>query len=362
MSENRRARTRSLYLHIPFFAEGCVSAVDFSRAIEREIDIVCRDGHAGNARVAAWGVGKGASAIDPHLLNQVLKRAEESFRFLDGAERSVELSWRSAVGKRLAVLRAHRFSRVCLTSWNRTLPTSGEMQRAVRHVRESGVGHVAVDISLGGGGERKRVLPTLDEVLSLEPDHIHINDTDHSHATEEEWVEAYEGAVRLLEEREYERYEIAHFARSGHRSMQTMILYRCGDVLGLGPGAVTTIGSLRRRNRSDPAEYIADLRSDRLPVEESEKLDRGARLWERILLGIRLSRGIDIRSLGHRFAFDLEKSLEAPLGELIGLGLVSREGSRIFLTAGGVLVADRVVEKMILDGVPGFLDKPLARY
>ena len=89
--------------------------------------------------------------------------------------------------------------------------------------------------------------------------------------------------------------------------------------LGIGIGAVSTVGRERRRNLPSLGRYIAALRAGEGPPRELELLDPPTQVQERIMLGLRLDQTLPLEGLEH--AIDA-----AALERLVAGGLVERVG------------------------------------
>ena len=61
-------------------------------------------------------------------------------------------------------------------------------------------------------------------------------------------------------------------------------------------------------------------------------------------MGLRLSRGVDLDSVGRRYAVDVWARFGAALSPFIDAGLLRRDGSRIWLSREGMLVANEVMQ------------------
>ncbi len=90
-----------------------------------------------------------------------------------------------------------------------------------------------------------------------------------------------------------------------------------GTTSASGVGAVSTLGSERRRNTPRLNAYLAALGRGETPERDVELLDARVRTDERLMLGLRLDTGLPLRDAG--------ESLDpAALGRLEQLGLATR--------------------------------------
>jgi oxygen-independent coproporphyrinogen-3 oxidase len=94
-------------------------------------------------------------------------------------------------------------------------------------------------------------------------------------------------AAERLQAAGYTRYEVSNFALPGHECRHNQAYWRGEDYLGVGAGAVSTIGTERRTN---PASVVRYLECEAASVEI---LTPRIRLWEKAMLGLRTAEGVD---------------------------------------------------------------------
>ncbi|HXF98752.1 MAG TPA: hypothetical protein VNJ46_09105, partial [Gaiellaceae bacterium] len=73
--------------------------------------------------------------------------------------------------------------------------------------------------------------------------------------------------------------------------------WRGRDYLGIGVGAVSTLGGVRRRNLAAIGRYLAALARGEAPPRELEPLDGATRARERLLLGLRIDEPLPLAGL-----------------------------------------------------------------
>ena len=69
--------------------------------------------------------------------------------------------------------------------------------------------------------------------------------------------------------------------------------------LGVGVGAVSTLGLERRRNAPSVGRYVAALAGGGSPPRELEALDARTKAVERLMLGLRLDEVLPLAGLEH---------------------------------------------------------------
>jgi oxygen-independent coproporphyrinogen-3 oxidase len=156
----------------------------------------------------------------------------------------------------------------------------------------------------------------------------------------------FERVVDTLTDAGYRWYETANFCRAdGSRDLRSRhnLAYWLGrDYLGIGVGAVSTVGGLRWRNAPSLPRYVDALRRGEHPPRELEPLDPNVQARERVMLGLRLDEPLPTAGLAA--AFDLDA-----LARLERHGLVAAEGDTLALTRRGRFLGGGVTAELLAD-------------
>ncbi len=178
--------------------------------------------------------------------------------------------------------------------------------------------NISLDLVYGIPGQEPADLDRdLAEALALAPEHLSLYELEAKPGTrftvafgdelarQAEAMEGYfERVVETLTGAGYRWYETANFCldggRAGGRDLRAhhnLGYWHGRDYLGVGIGAVSTLGGLRRRNAPSLARYVSALLADDDPPREIEQLDAETKAQERIMLGLRLDEPL---ALGRR--------------------------------------------------------------
>jgi oxygen-independent coproporphyrinogen-3 oxidase len=243
--------------------------------------------------------------------------------------------------------------------------TPGVVRAALYHLRDASFDNISLDLIYGIPGQSAADLERdLEVALELAPEHLSLYELEakpgtrftHAHGEElERQAEAMEGyferLVDVLTSAGYRWYETANFCleadRGGGRDLRSrhnLAYWRGRDYLGLGIGAVSTVGDRRWRNAPRLRGYLDALTEGRRPPRELEPLSAGVRARERAMLGLRLDQPLPLAGLaGALDPGGLARMKALELVEQSGEG----EGSTLALTARGRFVGDAVAAELI---------------
>jgi len=89
-------------------------------------------------------------------------------------------------------------------------------------------------------------------------------------------------------------------------------------------------------------EYIQRLAQADCPIDQAEYIDEALEMAETMILGLRLREGISIEGFARRFGREATSLYRAQIEELVGLGLLAKNGDAIQLTRSGRLLGNEV--------------------
>jgi oxygen-independent coproporphyrinogen-3 oxidase len=148
-------------------------------------------------------------------------------------------------------------------------------------------------------------------------------------------------------------YEISNYARPGEESRHNLAYWRYHDYAGIGPGAhgrITVDGVLRatRRHRApepwaERVEQAGDGMTSDEPVEPAE------RAREALLMGLRLTEGIDLGWFEARTGRTLAQSVDAAmLDRCVEAGYLTVTPRRLIATREGRIRLDPLLAALVL--------------
>ena len=215
-------------------------------------------------------------------------------------------------------------------------------------------------------------------------------------------ADMYEYCVTALSENEYHHYEISNWAKPGQVSLHNLTYWKNGYYLGVGPGAhshlspehislpssieldaIATAGSQNQERSSyrfsvirSPREYIQKTSSlpsggDPSGIEENERhlpatFPSPKAIWflsglldnleaiapemqmaETMMLGLRLSEGVNDEMFEKRFHQSLRETYPHIIAELLDLELVEWQQGTLTLTSQGMLFGNEVFMRFV---------------
>lgn len=164
-----------------------------------------------------------------------------------------------------------------------------------------------------------------------------------SEAGDEEVEQMYEYITSQRALLGYEHYEVSNYALPGFRSKHNSAYWNSTPYLGLGPGAHSFDGQIRRVNPSSLNQYIKSILSHRqfYVVEEESARDR---LNDYIFTSLRTSDGIDIKTLRENFA-EFSDEVESTLRR--DKRVIAQDG-RFFLPERLFMYSDAVIRDALV--------------
>ena len=243
-----------------------------------------------------------------------------------------------------------------------------DVRRAFHTLRDASFDNISLDLIYGIPGQEPADLDQdLAEALALAPEHLSLYEleakpgTRFTHAwgdeleRQSEAMEGYfERVVETLTSAGYRWYETANFcltgARAGGRDLRShhnLATWHGRDYLGVGIGAVSTLGAVRRRNGASIGRYQAALGAGGDPPRELEQLDPGTKAQERVMLALRLDEPMPLAGLE-------DVVDQSALGRMVegGLATVGRGPSgeeTLSLTPRGRFLGDAVTAALLAD-------------
>ena len=326
-----------IYIHVPFCRSKCYYC-DFcskTRADEEvkklytqrlceEIESVARQ--IGDNRPKADTVyfgGGTPTLLSPEQFEKILSTIESNFGIENGAEITAETNPKTADGEKLGDMRSVGINRLSIGMQSvhdnelralGRIHTFSDFQKTFSDARRAGFDNISADLMYGIPEQTKESFSkSISTLAALSPEHISSysltieegtpfwNRRDRLILPDEETVsDMYLLMGDLLRSYGYEKYEISNFAHKDRESRHNLKYWRREDYIGFGPAAHSFYSGVRFAHSRDIEAY---LRGENI-IESSDSIAGGEAMDEYIMLGMRLSEGIDIEKFNAIFGVD----------------------------------------------------------
>ena len=222
--------------------------------------------------------------------------------------------------------------------------------------RNAGFDNISIDLMYGIPNQTKESFKaTLEKVVNLAPEHISAYGLKIEEGTEfyrnidrlvlpdeDTEAELYILCCDILSKNGYLQYEISNFARSGKESWHNLKYWRADDYIGFGVAAHSRFEGERFGNSRNIKAFIAgeDI------VCERQRISDEAFLTEYVMLGLRLTEGIDKNEFfaltGQAFA-----QYYPTVENYVKGGFMVESEKKIAFTTKGFLVSNVILSQML---------------
>jgi len=377
-----------LYIHFPFCLRKCLycdfnsaasspaARAEYPELLLKEMELRQR-ALPGPVRSPTLYFGGGTpSLMTPEEIGRLIEAAVRSFGLEADAEVTLEANPGTLSAERLAGYRAAGVNRLSLgiqSFEDRLLARLGRVHSreealgAFDAARRAGFDNISIDLMHSLPEQSPRQWrDALAQGIALSPEHVSAyalsveEDTPFAGLLaagelplpgEEEAAAIFEATGELLELAGYRHYEISNFARPGRASRHNGSYWTRDSYLGFGAGAHSfwNDNGLGERwcNAEDPRQYREEVAGGSIPQRELEILTLEQAVSESFFLGLRVLDGLDLERLEASYgAAALAPRLEEA-ARLVASGALVREGSRVRLAPGAVILANSVFSRFL---------------
>jgi len=372
-----------IYIHIPFCVRKC-RYCDFAswsgmesiwepyiRAVVRELEL--KSETAAGRRVMSLFIGGGTPSLLPYaFILSIMDAVRRHYRLLPDAEITIEANpgtldedkvkaYLDAGINRLSIgLQAYQDR---LLKFLGRVHTARQFDEAVSMAQRHGFSNINADIIFGIPHQTMDDwLETLSRVLSHRIPHVSCysltieEDTPFGRMKREgKWQDPdeelersmYHTAMEMLGEAGLEQYELSNAAKPHHRCRHNMNYWQRGEYLGFGAAAHSFHNCQRSANTSDIRLYMERMARGNPVLDECYPVPDEEGLSESMILGLRLTEGVDLDELSTVYHTDVRLKYREKLEKLAERKLVELEGSVVRLTKRGMDLANQVFVEFI---------------
>ena len=141
-------------------------------------------------------------------------------------------------------------------------------------------------------------------------------------------------------------YEISNHARTGAESRHNLTYWRYHDYVGIGPGAHGRRGGFATVRHKKPENWLNAVARNAHGLQSEIPLSSTERATEALLMGLRLSEGVDIARVRQESGI-AEPVKRGATSRLQGMGLLTLDEARLTITERGMLLLDSILPEIV---------------
>ncbi len=353
---------RGLYVHIPFCVSKCAYC-DFNSYAGKEkymgeyVSALLKEAYfyKGEAVDTVYIGGGTPTTLPQTEMERLISRLKDIFKISENAEFTVEMNPCTANSQYLKSINRAGINRISMgaQSFNDDLlKTLGRRHKSedvftsVKLCRDAGFKNLSIDLMFSLPGQTfENWQDTLEKAILCKPDHISCYGLKIEEGTpfynngveplpDELDRKMYHYAIEFLGKCGYNQYEISNFAQVGKESRHNLKYWHCEEYFGLGAGAHAYLNGVRKYNVAPIDEYIKRIEETGSAVAEETVLTCEDKEAERLIMGLRLTEGID-------------KNLVKDADVYIKHGFMESVGENIRFTTKGFDVSNEILSKLI---------------
>ena len=372
-----------LYIHWPFCQAKCpycdfnshvVSQIDQAAWAEAYVSEIARVGAETEGRVlrSVFFGGGTPSLMDPETVDVVLTKVRATWPIANDIEVTLEANPTSVEAGRFAGYRDAGVNRVSMGIQALNDPDLKALGRlhsaadamAAFDVARSVFDRVSFDLIYARQGQSVSDWEAeLQQALTLAVDHLSLYQLTIEEGTafgdryaagklrglpdDDDAADMYAITQDICGEAGFAGYEVSNHARPGCESIHNMIYWQYGDYAGIGPGAHgrLTLGGARYATEAPraPGAWLAkvcEIGQGELP---REALDADAQVAEFLLMGLRVTEGVDMR----RFTQLSNSFYSNNINDLVESGMIETTNGMLRLTPKGRPLLNAVLRQLL---------------
>ncbi|MFD2630881.1 radical SAM family heme chaperone HemW [Oceanobacillus kapialis] len=375
---------QSVYIHIPFCEQIC-HYCDFTKFFFNEklateyIEALANEIHINvpgeKAKVKTIFIGGGTpTALTVTQLTTLLNIIDKKFDVPSCEEYTIEANPGDFDEEKIQLLAAYGVNRISLGVQvfdDEKLEELGRLHKVkdvyktVNGLKQHGFNNISLDLIYALPKQTVRQfedslseamafgLPHLSTyALQIEPKTVfyqrHKKGKLHRPAQEEE-VEMYHLLRETTKAHGIEQYEISNFAKPGYESKHNLTYWGNEYYYGFGAGAYGYLPGNRYGNIKPLPAYTKQAMLDGHPILHMDKIEMKERIEEEMFLGLRRIKGVNKRHFQEKFGMTTDSLYKKEVNELIWRGWLVDTGESLRLTSDGLLLANEVFERFLLD-------------
>ena len=380
----------SIYIHWPYCLKKCpycdfnshvassqIDIKEWEKSYKNEIDL--EQNMLGKRKVKSIFFGGGTpSLMTPYLVESILKYIEKKWTFSNNIEITLEANPSSVEienFKSLYVAGINRLSLGFQSLNNNSLNFLGRNHSAedslkALEIAKQYFNRISFDLIYGLPGQNeKNWEKELTEAINISTEHMSayqltiekgtpfyasFRDKKYTLPEEKVLLNLYTITDELLMSARLEKYEISNYAFKGSECVHNLDIWKGGEYCGIGPGAHGRIIINKKwystQKFSSPKIWLTKNLSKQTALFENTKITDNERAQEILLTGLRLRKGINIKSLLNELNIkDANVVIDKKeFKKFNQLGLIEMNKELLKITDKGVPILNHITNKLIL--------------
>lgn len=372
-----------IYLHIPYCKQKCTYCnFHFStqlKGIDELLEMIkkellLRQNELEEKTISSLYFGGGTpSIIGPEAIKGLIGEINKYFDFSSDIEITLEANpddLTSEFLSEIALSPVNRLSIGTQSFFSKDLElmnrahSATEAEDSIKRSQDVGLENISIDLIYGSPWSGMDIwVKNIEKTLALGVPHI----SSYALTVEEktvlaDWIqkgkigiiqedlqnEEFAYLSRTLQENGFTHYEISNFAKEGFYSRHNSSYWQARPYLGLGPSAHSYDGKRKRSwNVANNNHYTRDLLEGKLPIEREDLTDFEA-YNERIMIGLRTKKGVDVNRLKLDFSLDITTHFDKMARQKESQGLLIQENGFLKIPYKHWFLADGIASDMFL--------------
>jgi len=237
-----------------------------------------------------------------------------------------------------------------------------DVYRSVENARAAGFENISIDLMFGLPDQTMEIFrQTLDKAFALGTTHfsaysLKVEENTLFHTlyqkdqlplpSEETELAMYLLLIEEMEKHGYHQYEISNFAKPGCESKHNKTYWLNNEYDGLGAGAHGYVNG-RRHVNAGPLPIYLQMCKEGLPRVDEFEVPREDAMEEQMILGLRLSEGVDLARFANRFGSDAKEVFGDVIREEIDKGMLEEVDGFLRLTRKGLPLGNEVFARFL---------------
>ena len=359
---------KAIYIHIPFCDKIC-SYCDFCKVLYNEklvdkyldsLEEEIKSNYAGEVITTLYIGGGTPSSLSIFQLERLFK-ITDIFKKSKDIEFTIEANFENTTEEKIDLFKKYGVNRISfgLESTNKKhlefLKREFDKKQVIKivdYAKSVGIDNINIDLIYALKDQTiEEIKEDLDFIIDLDIKHIStysliiekntlLSVLGTKNISEDLDLEMYKFICKYLKDNGFWHYEISNFCKEGYFSRHNSVYWKNLEYYGFGLGASSYIGNKRITNTRSFNKYFS-----KEYISSIEEVSYKDLMEYEVMLGLRLSEGIDKNKFKNRFGKRIDECYN--YGELIDNGFIIDDGDNLFITEDKFYVSNEIIVKFI---------------